>query len=120
MNDILTDLNIVEHKAAAIRAAIAEHGARAVYDAANAAFAGDKTALRKLTGLEITNLGIVHAAQAAAFDRLGPADRRADLAAARRELARMGGRATSPRKAASSRANGRLGGRPSSTRRSAK
>jgi hypothetical protein len=101
--------------------AIESHGAKAVHLACCAADAGRKADLAALLGIEIPTLGIVHAADTAAFDRLTPAERDQDLAEANADLSSLaatlgrrgglkGGRSTSPAKAAAARANGKKGG----------
>lgn len=63
----------------AVQTAIQTHGARAVYAAANKAFAGDRSALVKM-GLHVANMADINAIQTEAFRQLGPADKAIDLA----------------------------------------
>ena len=63
-----------------IQAAIREHGARKVYQVANAAFA-NRAALQEV-GLSAANMADVNAVQSAAFAELGPADKAIDYAQA--------------------------------------
>jgi hypothetical protein len=121
MSDILDHLNRSAAETSAIRTALETHGAAKVHRAALAVYAGDKTQLGKLLGLAVPDLGLAHAADAAAFAALNPSERAADLAEAESDLSGVaaalgrrgglkGGKTTGGAKAAAARANGRLGG----------
>ncbi len=69
-----------------ILAAIRTHGARAVYAAANARFAGDRSKLQAV-GLIATDLATANEIQTEAFHQLGAADKAIDLASASSKLA---------------------------------
>jgi len=65
----------------AIQTAIQTHGARAVYAAANKAFAGNRSALASM-GLQVVDLSDINAIQTEAFRQLGDADKAIDFASA--------------------------------------
>lgn len=72
-----------------VNAAISAHGAKAVYDAANRQFAGDKLRGLASVGLVATNLAEVDAVQTEAFRQLGPAARAIDHAQVTASLERL-------------------------------
>ena len=63
----------------AVQTSIQTHGARAVYAAANNAFAGNRAVFVAM-GLQVANLADINAIQTEAFKQLGPADKAIDLA----------------------------------------
>lgn len=68
-----------------IQSAIQQHGARAVYAAANLRFAGDRSKLAAL-GLAAPTLADAGEIQSEAFRQMGAADRAIDLASATSKL----------------------------------
>lgn len=66
--------------------AIREHGAQAVYDAANRHMAGDKARGLSTVGLSVKTMGDVYAIQSQAYAELGDAAKAIDYADANARL----------------------------------
>jgi hypothetical protein len=69
--------------------AIREHGAQAVYDAANRHMAGDKVQGLCTVGLSAKTMGDVYAIQSQAYAELGDAAKVIDYAKAQADLSRI-------------------------------
>ena len=92
---------------------IEKHGAKAVYDAASAAFGGNTAALNNM--IKINGLGDINAIQTIAFDYISDAEKKEDFSQVTNYLSKIGskgGAAKTAAKKAASAANGALGGRP--------